>query len=120
MADLVNVGRMSEAERRYETKVPGRLGSKKDDHGLLPLAHPIVEKLSDPGHFIKSYKSEQYVFVSAPKKTSLTCKADAMRLSRNMSYMLKQYERGTENCSFQRAAKASFEHHWNNPQFCGT
>ncbi len=46
-----------------------------------------------------------------------------MRLSRNMSYMLKQYRRGTENCSFekfQRAAKASFEHHWNNHEFCGT
>jgi hypothetical protein len=115
--------RMSEAEHRYEPKEPGRLGSKKDDHGLLPLELPIVEKLSDPGHFVKSYKSEQYVFVSAPKKTSLTCKADAMRLSRNMSYMLKQYRRGTENCSFekfQRAAKASFKHHWNNHQFCGT
>ena len=123
MADLVNAGRMTEAERRYEPKEPGRLGSKKDVHGLLPLEHPIIEKLSDPGHFVKSYKSEQYVFVSAPKKTSLTCKADAMRLSRNMSYMLKQYRRGTENCSFekfQRAAKASFEHHWNNHQFCGT
>jgi hypothetical protein len=91
MADLVSAGRMSEAERRYEPKEPGRLGSKKHDHGLLPLEHPIVEKLSDSGHFIKSYKSEQYVFVSAPKKTSLTCKADAMRLSRNMSYMLKQF-----------------------------
>jgi hypothetical protein len=70
MADLVVAGRMSEAERRYEPKEPGRLGSKKDDHGLLPLAHPIVEKLSDPGHFVKSFESEQYVFVSAQKKQS--------------------------------------------------
>ncbi len=46
-----------------------------------------------------------------------------MRLSRNMSYMLKQYKRGTENCTFEKfqtAAKASFEHHWNNHQFCGS
>jgi hypothetical protein len=68
IADIVNAGRMSEAERRYEPKEAGRLLSKKDDHGLLPLAHPIIEKLSDPSHFVKSYKSEQYVFVSAPKK----------------------------------------------------
>jgi hypothetical protein len=40
-----------------------------------------------------------------------------------MLHMLKQYRRGTENCSFkkfQRTAKASVEHHWNNHQFCGT
>jgi hypothetical protein len=43
MVDLVNAGRMSEAERRYESKEPGRLESKKDDHGLLPLAQPIVK-----------------------------------------------------------------------------
>jgi hypothetical protein len=69
--------------------------------------HP-VNACANPGKYAKSS----------------TCKADAMRLSRNMMYMmLKQYRQGTENCSFekfQRAAKASFEHHWNNHQFCGT
>jgi hypothetical protein len=37
--------------------------------------------------------------------------------------MLVQYKRGTENCTFkkfQRAAKASFEHHWNDHQFYGS
>jgi hypothetical protein len=123
MADLVDAGKMTEGERQYAPKVPGRLRWKKDNHGLLPLAHPIVVRLSDPGHYVKSYKSEQYVYISAPKKTSLTCKADAMRLKRNMSYMLKQFKQGTENCSFkkfQTAAKASFGHHWNNHQVYGS
>jgi hypothetical protein len=43
MTDLVDAGKMTEAELRYALKVPGRLGSKKDGHGLLPLAHPIVK-----------------------------------------------------------------------------
>jgi hypothetical protein len=122
-ADLVNAGRMAEPERRYAPKVPGRLGSKKDDHGLLSIAHPVIEKLSDPIHYFKNYKSEQYVLVNAPKKKSLTCKVDVIRLSRNLAYMLAQYKQGTENCTFkkfQRAAKASFQHHWNHHQFCGS
>jgi hypothetical protein len=49
MADPVDAGKMTEVERQYEPKVPGRLRSKKNNHGLLPLAHPLVEKLSDPG-----------------------------------------------------------------------
>jgi hypothetical protein len=123
MADLVSAGRMAEEERRYKPKIAGRLGSKKDDHGMLPLAHPTIEKLSDPIHYVKNYKSELYVWVNASKTKSQTCKADAMRLSRNLAYMLAQYKRGTENCTlekFERAAKASFQHHWNDHQFCGS
>jgi hypothetical protein len=119
----VSAGRMAEEDRRYKPKVAGRLGSKKDDHGMLPLAHPTIEKLSDPIHYVKNYKSELYVWVNASKTKSQTCKADAMRLSRNLAYMLAQYKRGTENCTlekFERAAKASFQHHWNDHQFCGS
>ncbi len=50
MTDLVAAGRMSEADRRYKPKVEGNLGNKKDDFGMLPLLHPEIEKLSDPGH----------------------------------------------------------------------
>ena len=123
MADLVAAGRLSEADRRYKPKVEGNLGSKKDDFGMLPLLHPEIEKQSDPGHYVKNYQGELYVWVHAAKGKSQTCKADAMRLSRNLSYMLKQYQRGTEKCTFEKfetAAKASFEHHWNNHEFCGS
>jgi polyhydroxyalkanoate synthesis regulator phasin len=123
MEDLVAAGKMSEEERRYVSKIPGRLGPKKDDHGELPLDHPEIEKLADPIHYVKSYKSNLYVLVSASKTKSQTCKADAMRLSRNLAYMLAQYKRGTENCTFEKfeiAAKASFEHHWNDHQYCGS
>jgi hypothetical protein len=68
MADLVNAGRMAESERRYAPKVAGRLGLKKDDHGLLPLAHPAIKKLSDSIHYVKNYLSELYVLVNASKK----------------------------------------------------
>jgi hypothetical protein len=82
MADLVNAGRMAESERRYAPKVAGRLGLKKDDHGLLvPLAHPAIEKLSDSIHYVKNYLSELYVLVNASKKKSLNCKANAMQLT---------------------------------------
>jgi hypothetical protein len=46
-----------------------------------------------------------------------------MSLSRNLAYMLAQYKRGTESYTlekFQQAAKASFQHHWNDHQFCGS
>ncbi len=123
MADLVAAGKVAEADRRYKPKVEGRLGSKKDDHGMLPLKHPELDKLSDPGHFVKNYKGELYVWVGAAKAKNQTCKANSMRLSRNLSYMLEQYKRGTANCTFEkfeRAAKASFKHHWNDHQFCGS
>ncbi len=90
---------------------------------MLPLLHPEIEKVSDPGHYLKNYKGELYVWVYVTKGKSQTCKADAMRLSRNLSYMLKKYQCGTEKCTinnFERAAKASFEHHWNDHQFCGS
>ncbi len=48
-----------------------------------------------------------------------TCKADAMRLSRNLAYMIAQCTPTSDNkdCTFEdfdKAGKASFEHHWNN------
>jgi hypothetical protein len=46
-----------------------------------------------------------------------------MRLSRNLAYMLAQYKHGTKNCTvekFERAAKASFQHHWNDHQLFGS
>jgi hypothetical protein len=123
MADLVLSGRMTEAKRRYAPRKEGRLGAKKDDHDLLPLVHPNTEKLSDRIHYVKNYKSELYVWVNASKAKSQTCKGDMMRLSRNLAYMLAQYKRGTENCTFekfQRATKASFQHHWNDHELCGS
>jgi hypothetical protein len=62
--------------------------------------------------------------VFLPKLKSETCKADAMRLSRNLSYMIKQQNPGGGNVDstfekFQAAGEASFEHHWNNHEHCG-
>jgi hypothetical protein len=124
MAELVEAGRMMEAERRYPPKISGNLGAKKSDHGELPLDHPTIQKLSDPIHFVKNYKSEIYKLVVMGNTKSGTCKADAMRLSRNLSYMLAQNSpgNGNEDCTFEKfmiAADASFEHHWNNHQNCG-
>jgi hypothetical protein len=125
MQELVETGRMTEAERRYKPKVEGNLGSKKDDHGELPIEHPTIDLLSDPIHYVKSYKSELYNLVTLSKKKSETCKADATRLSRNFAYMIAQHTPGSgleEDCTFDKfccAGKASFEHHWNNHQFCG-
>jgi hypothetical protein len=123
MADLVAAGKMAEANRRYKPKVKGRLGSKKDNNGMMPLEHPEPDKLSDPGYFVKKYNGELYVWVGAAKAKSQTCKADAMRLSPNLSFMLEQYKCGTANCTFEkfeRAVKASFQHHWNEHQLCGS
>jgi hypothetical protein len=124
MAELVQAGRMSEAERRYEPKIAGNLGAKKSDHGELPLDHPPIQKLSDPIHFVKNYKSEIYKLVVMGDSKSETCKADAMRLSRNLAYMLAQNspQNGKEDCTFEKfmlAGEASFEHHWNNHVHCG-
>ena len=123
-AEMVSAGRMTEAERRYEPKIPGHQGSKKSDHGVLPLAHPVIEKLSDPIHFVKNYKGEFYKLVALAKSKSQTCKADAMRLSRNLAYMLAQQTPGDSReeknfDDFMKASEASFEHHWNNHVHCG-
>jgi hypothetical protein len=119
----VSAGKITKQEQRYRPKIEGRLGAKKDDNGILPMVHPAIEKFSDPIQYVKTYKSKFYVWVNASKAKSQTCKADAMRLSQNLAYMLAQYKRGTEHCTFeefQKAAKASFQHHWNDHQFCGS
>jgi hypothetical protein len=90
MSELVAAGRMTEAERRYLPEKVGNLGGKRPDSGVLPLEHPYIIKHSDPIHYIKNYKGEIYIQVYLPKSKSETCKADAMRLSRNLSYMIKQ------------------------------
>jgi hypothetical protein len=113
---------ITDAERRYAPTKPGTLGRLKGDHGVLPLDHPAIKKLSDPIHYIKNYKSELYNLVKMPKSKSETCKADAMRLSRNMAYMCAQNIPGTPDSTFEKfeiAGEASFEHHWNNHEFCG-
>jgi hypothetical protein len=58
MAERVALGLMTKAKRRYKPKVPGNLGAKKDDHGVLPMEHLEIKKLPDPIHFVKKYKSE--------------------------------------------------------------
>jgi hypothetical protein len=90
MAERVAAGTMTEAERRDKPKKPGHLGAKKTDSGELPLEHLEIVKHTDPIHDVKNYKSELYIQVALPKSKSERCKADAMRLSRNMSYMLRQ------------------------------
>jgi hypothetical protein len=95
MDDLVVAGNMTEQERRYEPKVPGNLGKKKDDHGELPLDHPSIDELSDPKHYIKNYKSDLFGFVVLSKAKSETCQADALRLSRNLAYMVAQHTSGS-------------------------
>jgi hypothetical protein len=89
------------------------------------LEHPSIEKLSDPIHFIKNYKSELYGFVVQSKAKSETCKADALRLSRNLAYMVAQHTPGSGDGEltfekFQKAGEASFEHHCNNHEHCGS
>ncbi len=94
------------------------------DHGELELDHPPINKLSDPIHYVKSYKGDLYALVAMPKSKSATCKADAMRLSRNLAYMIAQHTpgEGKEDCTFEKfviAGEASFEYHWNNHKHCG-
>ena len=123
MKELVANKRMTEAKRRYKPDKPGNLGKKKGDHGILPLDHPAIEKLSDPIHYVKNYKSELYTLVKMGKGVSDTHQADAMRLSRNLAYMMAQNTRGTPDCTFEKfvtAGKASIEHHWNNHEHCGS
>jgi hypothetical protein len=85
MKEMVDAKRMTEAERRYAPKNAGTLGAKKGAHGELPIDHPVIEKLSDPIHYVKNYKSELYNLVMISKGKSETCKADAMRLSQNLA-----------------------------------
>jgi hypothetical protein len=73
---------------------------------------------------MKNYKGELYQQAHLPKGKRKTCKAKAMRLSLNLSYMLKHQApiEGNEDCSFEKfvaAGEASFEHHWNNHEYCG-
>jgi hypothetical protein len=124
MAERVAAGTMTEAERRYKPKTPGCLGSKKNDKGELPIQHPVIVKYSDINHFTKNYQGELFIQVFMPKSKSETCKADAMRLSRNLRYMIGQHKptRDNKDCTFEdfkKAGEASFEHHWNNHEHCG-
>ena len=83
---------MTEVECRNEPKKVGNLGTKKPDNGELPMDYPDIEKLADPIHFVKNYKSALWKLVELGKGKSETCKADhALRLSRNMAYMLVQH-----------------------------
>jgi hypothetical protein len=100
--ELMAAGRMMEAERRYPPKKPGPLGPKQPDNRELSLDHLPMEKLSNPIHYIKNYKGELYKLVDLLKMESETCKADAMRLSRNLAYMIAQNTPGfgKEDCTF--------------------
>ncbi len=91
MADLVKAGKMTEKERRPEPEKEGNLGKKKPDNGELPMDHPEIEKLLDPIHIVKNDNSALWKLVDMGKGKSETCKADALRLSRNMAKMLAQH-----------------------------
>jgi hypothetical protein len=91
MVKLVAIKKMMEAQHCYPPTKEGCLGNKRSDHGVLPLDHPEIEKLSDPIHFIKNYKSKLYNLVQLSKERSDTCQADALKLSRNLLYMLAQH-----------------------------
>jgi hypothetical protein len=121
-AELLAAGRITEAECRKPPKKPGNLGAKQSDFGELPLEHPKIVKLSDPIHYVKSYKGELYKQVNMPKKKNETCKADAMRLSHSLAYMLAQHTLGKDGCTFEKFENDglySFEHHWNKHKHCG-
>jgi hypothetical protein len=116
MAERVAAGTMTEAKRRYKPKTPGCLGSKTNEKGELLIEHPVIVKYSDINHFTKNYQGELFIQVVMPKSKSETCKADAMRLSRNLRYMIGQHEptRDNKDCTFEdfkKAGEASFEHH---------
>jgi hypothetical protein len=66
MAECVAAGTMTEAQRRYKPKTPGRLGSKKNDKGELPIEHPVIVKYSDINHFTKNYQRELFIQVLCP------------------------------------------------------
>jgi hypothetical protein len=102
MAERVAAGTMTEAERHYKQKTPGHLGLKKTDDGELPLEYPEIDKLLDPIHYVKNYKSKLYNLVALAKSKSETCKADTMRLSRNLAYMIAQCTPNGDNkgCTF--------------------
>jgi hypothetical protein len=72
----------------YAPEKEGNLEAKKPNHGELPLDHPFITKLSGQIHYVKKCMSELYQLVHHAKAKSKTCKADAMRLSRNLVYMI--------------------------------
>jgi hypothetical protein len=90
---------------RYPREKEGNLGKVKPDLGELPLDHPFITKYSDPIHYAKNYKGELFMLVYLPKGKSETCKADALRLSRNLAYMLKQ-QIAKDDCTFEDFMKA--------------
>jgi hypothetical protein len=56
---------------------------------------------------------------------SETCKVEALRLSRNLAYMVAQHTPGlgTGELTFKKYEKAGevrFEHHWNNHEHCSS
>jgi hypothetical protein len=108
MAERVAAGTTTEAKRRYKPKTPGCLGSKKNDKGELSIQHPVMVKYSDINHFTKNYQGELFIQDAMPKSKSETCKADAMRLSRNLRYIIGQHKptRDTKDCTFEDFKKA--------------
>ena len=57
------------------------------------------------------------------KGLSDTHQADAMRLSRNLTYRMAQKTRGMPDSTFEKfvtAGKASIKHHWHNHKHCGS
>ena len=125
MQEQLDAKLISEEDRRYPPTKEGCLGAKKSDLWVLPLEHPKMDHLSDPLHYVKSYKTELYTLAYSKKAHSETCKADAMRLSRNLAYMVAECTPGTGQGEltfekFQKAGEASFEHHWNNHLHCGS
>jgi hypothetical protein len=51
MADLVVAGRMAEAEEQTKGGEVG-FGPKNNGHGMLPLDHQAIKKLSGPIHYV--------------------------------------------------------------------
>jgi hypothetical protein len=86
-SEMVAAGRITEAECQYAPEKEGNLGAKKPHHGELPLDHPCITKLSGHIHYMRNFKSEFYQLVHLAKAKSETCKADAMRLSKNLAYI---------------------------------
>jgi hypothetical protein len=82
--------------------------TSKAEHWELPLAHPEIEKLSDPIHYVKNYKSKLYNLVALAKSNSETCNAEAMRLSQNLAYMIAQCTpmSDSKDCTFKAFEKA--------------
>jgi hypothetical protein len=61
----------------------------------LPLDLPPIDKLSDLIHHIRNWKSELNNLVMLLQSKSETRKADMLRLSSNIAYMVAQRITGT-------------------------